>query len=121
MKKRILVIEDDQGQREICLALLTQLGYSAETSASGEHAVELLKEQDFDLLLLDMILEGGIQGNEAYKQIKQFKPSQKAIIVSGFSKTENVKEALALGADAFLRKPYSINELSEAISKCLED
>ena len=69
-----------------------------------------------DLIVLDMIMGPGIDGLETYKQILQMNPDQKAIIASGFSETWRVKEAQRLGAGAYVKKPYTIKKIGQAVS-----
>lgn len=111
----ILVVDDVEEQRQIAAAILTELGYRVTTVASGEEALALVKHQRFDLLLLDMILANGMDGLETYRQFQTLVPGQRAIIVSGFSETDRVDEALRLGVGSYLKKPYSIVHLGEAI------
>ena len=61
------------------------------TAASGEEAVEYLRTHKADLIVLDMIMDPGIDGLETYRKILEISPAQKAIIVSGFSESERVK------------------------------
>ncbi|MEN6621008.1 MAG: response regulator, partial [Smithella sp.] len=68
-----------------------------------------------DLVILDMIMDPGIDGLETYRRIVEIKPRQKAIIVSGFSETKQVCEAQKLGAGAYVRKPYVIEKLGAAV------
>jgi signal transduction histidine kinase/ActR/RegA family two-component response regulator len=111
----ILVVDDVEEQRELAAGILTGLGYSATTVASGEAAVAHVKQRPPDLLVLDMIMEPGIDGLETYRRILQVSPGQKAIIASGFSETRRVEEAQRLGAGAYVSKPY----LREAIGKAV--
>ena len=111
----ILVVDDISEQREIALNMLTALGYSADTVASGEEAVEYVKKHNVDLIVLDMIMEPGIDGLDTYKKILDIHPGQKAIIASGFSETGRVKEAQRLGAGAYLQKPYTLQKIGLAI------
>jgi len=60
-------------------------------------------------------MEPGIDGLETYQKILDMKGSQKAIIVSGFSETDRVKRALALGVGSYIRKPYTLNDLARAV------
>ena len=83
----LLSIEE---QREIALSMLKKLGYSVSSASSGEEAVEYMRNNSVDILLLDMIIDPGIEGLETYKRILEFHPGQKAIIASGFSETERV-------------------------------
>jgi len=118
--EKILIIDDIKEQRQIAEILLQKLGYETASVASGEEAVSYLKEHKADLLLLDMIMEPGIDGHETYKQILSFEPGQKAIIASGFSQTLQVKETLALGAGQYLKKPYTIEKIGLAVKAELD-
>lgn len=117
--ERILVVDDLESQRRIACRMLQALGYQAEAVASGEEAVELLRHRQADLLLLDMLLQPGIDGCETYRMVLARNPKQRAIIVSGFSKSELVEEALRLGACSLLQKPYTLDQLAEAVRKGL--
>jgi len=111
----VLVIDDVAEQREIASRLLSRLGYQVHSVSGGEEAVEYLKGNQADILVLDMIMEPGIDGLETYKRILDIYPRQKAIIVSGFSETDRVKEAQKLGAGAYVRKPYVMERIGMAI------
>jgi len=107
----ILVVDDVEEQREIASIILKKLGYSVTSVSSGEEAVDYLKSNSADLLVLDMIMDPGIDGLETYKRILEFHPKQKAIMVSGFSETERVREAQRLGAGAYVKKPYLLKNI----------
>jgi two-component system, cell cycle sensor histidine kinase and response regulator CckA len=116
----ILIVDDMPEQRIIAGQILTNLGYTVHVAASGEAAVEFVRQQTIDLLLLDMIMEPGIDGLETYRRIRHINPAQKAILVSGFSESERVKGAQLLGAGAYVKKPYVIENLGVAIRAELE-
>ncbi|MCX5841795.1 MAG: response regulator, partial [Deltaproteobacteria bacterium] len=111
----VLIVDDILEQREIAAIMLQKLGYTVHSVASGEEAIEYLKHRKADILVLDMIMEPGIDGCETYKRIIPNNPGQKAIIVSGFSESELVKEAQRLGAGEYIRKPYSLNQIARAL------
>ena len=113
----ILVVDDVEGQREIASALLSHLGYSVTAVSRGEEAVEYVKRTPVDLLVLDMVMDPGIDGLETYSRILEMHPRQKAIIASGFSETLRVKEAQRLGAGPYIRKPYTLGKLAEAVRR----
>jgi two-component system cell cycle sensor histidine kinase/response regulator CckA len=119
-KETILVIDDIQEQREIANEILSWLGYSVTTLSSGEEAIEYMQKNSADLLILDMIMDPGIDGMETYKRILEFHPGQKAIIASGFSETGRVKEAQKLGTSAYLKKPYSLQNIGKAVRAVLD-
>jgi signal transduction histidine kinase/ActR/RegA family two-component response regulator len=116
----ILVVDDMEEQRYVAKGFLKKLGYSVTTVASGEEAVDYMKNRSSDLLVLDMIMEPGIDGLETYKRILKLHPGQKAIITSGFSETDRVKEAQKLGAGSYVNKPYMLEKIGIAVKKELE-
>jgi signal transduction histidine kinase/ActR/RegA family two-component response regulator len=111
----ILVVDDLIHQREIACAMLKRMNFQPIAVASGEEALELLKTRKVDLLLLDMILDGGIDGLETFRRILAIHPGQRAIIASGFSESDRVRETQHLGAGVCLKKPYTYEELAAAI------
>jgi CheY-like chemotaxis protein len=113
--QRILVVDDVKEQLEIASKILTQLGYSVETACSGEKACEYLESNSPDLIVLDMIMAPGIDGLETFKRINSKYPQQRAIIASGYSETERVREAQRLGAGKYVKKPYTIEKIGMAI------
>ena len=116
-QEKILVIDDIPEQREIASKMLEKLNYSVAVVASGEEGVEYIKKNKIDLVILDMIMEPGIDGLETYKRISNLHPEQKVIIASGFSENERVQEAQRLGAGEYLKKPYTFGKLGQAVKK----
>ena len=117
--ERILVVDDEQMQRNIARELLESLGYTVLTAASGEKAVVLVAEEPVDMVLLDMLMEPGINGRESYEQMVQHRPGLKAIIASGFSESDEVKNALSQGVASFIRKPYTLQQLGREVALVL--
>ena len=113
----ILVVDDIKGQRDLATDMLRKLNYSVTCVSSGEEAVAYLKEHTVDLVLLDMIMDRGMDGLDTYRSILEILPKQKAIIVSGFSDTERVHAAQSLGVGAYVRKPYVMEKLGMAVRK----
>lgn len=111
----ILVVDDVQEQRDVANMILTTLGYSVSTVPSGEEAVKYIKNNPVDLLLLDMIMDPGMDGLETYRRILDMRPHQKAIIFSGYSETKNITECLELGAGQYIKKPYTLEKLGIAV------
>ena len=118
--EKILVIDDVEEQREIASEMLAKLGYSVTTVSSGEEAVDHMKRSPADMMILDMIMDPGIDGLDTYKKINAFRPGQKAIIASGFSETARVKEAQRLGAGTYIRKPYTLEKIGLAVREELD-
>lgn len=111
----VLVIDDIEEQRNVASAILTRLGYKVHVVSGGEEALEYLKENKADILVLDMIMTPGIDGLETYRRVLQINPWQKAIIVSGYAETQRVREAQRLGAGPYIRKPYMVKDIGIAI------
>ena len=111
----ILVVDDVETQRDLAVTMLGKLGYLIHTVASGEAALEYLRGGKADLLVLDMIMDPGMDGLETYKRALEINPRQKAVIVSGFSETDKVAEARALGAGQYVQKPYILNRIGLAV------
>jgi CheY-like chemotaxis protein len=116
----ILVVDDVKEQRDLAAGMLSKLNYNVSSVSSGEEAIAYLKEQQADLVVLDMIMDPGMDGLDTYMSILKIRPKQKAIIVSGFSETDRVKAARDLGAGAYVRKPYITEKLGLAVRKELE-
>jgi len=116
----IVVVDDVKEQREIAATILSELGYAVTSVSSGEEAIHYLKNHRPDLLILDMIMDPGMDGLETYRRILELHPLQKAIIASGFSETDRVKEAQRLGAGQYLRKPYTMETIGMAVKEELE-
>ena len=111
----VLVVDDIKEQRAIARGILTKLGYRVDSVSSGEQAIGYLQENAVDIIVLDMIMDPGIDGLETYKRIVELHPGQKAIIASGYSESERVKEAQKLGAGDYVKKPYLMEKLALAI------
>lgn len=118
--ERVLIVDDIEEQREIASSMLSQLDYVVEAVSSGEEALEYMKENSPDILVLDMIMSPGIDGLETYRRIIKTHPEQKAIIVSGFSETDRVRKAQEFGAGPYLKKPYTMEQIGMAIKTELE-
>ncbi len=116
----ILVVDDVREQRELAGEMLSGLGYKVNLAASGEEAVECVKTSPPDLLVLDMIMDPGIDGLDTYRKIIDLRPGQKAIIASGFSETERVRETQRLGASTCIIKPYTLDKLAAAVRNELD-
>lgn len=117
--QKVLVVDDETTQREIASQLLNTLRYSSVACESGEKAVEYLKREKVDLVLLDMIMEPGMNGRETYEKIIEIHPEQKVVITTGFADTSEVKTAQEQGAGELLKKPYTLEELGMVINRQL--
>lgn len=119
--EHVLVVDDEFQLRDVAKKMLEILGYTVDSVNSGEEAIEFIKTTQVDLLVIDMLMEPGMNGRQTYAELIKLNPDQKAIITSGFSETAEVKKALSLGAGIFIKKPYSINQLGNAVKQGLKD
>ncbi|WP_240910146.1 response regulator [Desulfopila sp. IMCC35008] len=117
--EHILVVDDEKQLRDLSERMLGAVGYEVKTVSSGEEAVEYLQQASADLVVLDMLMKPGMDGLQTYREIVGIHPGQKAIITSGFSESDDVKEVMKLGAAKFIRKPYTINQLSQGVKDVL--
>lgn len=115
----ILVVDDIPEQREIASSILRKLGYSVTTANSGEDALAQMRERRVDLLVLDMIMEPGIDGLDTYREAIKIHPDQRAVIASGFAEDQRVKKAMALGVAQYIRKPYTLEKIGLAVKAAL--
>jgi two-component system cell cycle sensor histidine kinase/response regulator CckA len=113
----ILIVDDVLEQREIAAGILEHFGYQTQCVSSGEKAVEYLKTHAVDLVVLDMIMDPGMDGLDTYKKIIEIHPDQKAIIASGYSETDRVKTLQCLGAGAYVKKPFLLEKLGKAVKE----
>ncbi len=117
--QRVLVVDDEPQQRKIAEKLLRSWSFEVVTAASGEEAVQHVQSQPVDLMLIDMMMEPGIDGLETYMRVLQRYPEQAAIITSGYAQNDRVTRAFSLGASGYLQKPWTVTELNAAITKAL--
>ena len=118
--EKILVVDDEEKQRVIAGGMLNGLGYDVESVSSGEEAIEYVKKNPVDLIVLDMLMPKGINGRETYGEIIKICPGQKAIIASGWAKTKEIASAQELGAGRYIKKPYTLEKIGVAVREELE-
>jgi len=117
--EQILVIDDMYDQRTLATLMLERLGYRVHTVPSGEAAVQYLSAATPDLILLDMIMDPGMDGLDTYRRVRELHPGLKTIITSGFSESDRVREALRLGAGPYVKKPYRLATIAEVVREAL--
>ena len=113
--EKILIVDDEESQRNIACSILKQLGYTPFSVDSGWSAVEYIKREPVDLVLLDMIMEPGMDGCQTFAEILKYHPKQKAIITSGYSDKKDQEKIESLGVSQYIIKPYSLACLARAI------
>jgi signal transduction histidine kinase/CheY-like chemotaxis protein len=118
-REHVLVVDDEIDVLELCERLLNREGYSVQTAGNGWEAIEKARQQPFDLLLTDVKMPG-ITGLETAQAIKELHPHVVCVTMTGYSSMGMAIEALRLGVDEFVVKPFTPDELISSISKALE-
>ncbi|MGB3223684.1 MAG: response regulator [Desulforhopalus sp.] len=115
----ILIIDDQNEQNEIIGKALQEMGYVTYSVTSGEAGIAFLESELVDLVLLDMMMGDGLNGRETYEKMLGIHPRQKAIVISGYAKSEEIAKAKMLGVSQFIEKPVTISEIGMAIKRSL--
>jgi DNA-binding NtrC family response regulator len=116
---RILVADDDESLRRVIEFRLRQEGYEVKTVADGAQALELLKNEKFDLLLSDMRMPG-LDGLELLPRALELNREIKVILITAYATVQQAVEAVKLGAFDYLTKPFEKEELSLTVQKALQ-
>jgi len=117
--KPILVVDDEPIVRESIRDWLKNAGYEVATAETGEEALEMMKKQDFGVVVLDVRLPGKT-GFRVLREIKAVKPGIKSIIITAYPTEEFAEEAKLLGAVDYLVKPIAPDDLERLIRETLQ-
>lgn len=115
MSATILVVDDRIGIRKLLQEVLQGAGYLVMAASGGSEAVEIVKEQKVDLVLLDMKMSG-MDGLETLTQLKEYAPHVVILIMTAYEELEVLKEARRRGAAGYISKPFDIEELKDTIA-----
>ena len=119
IRAKILVVDDDPGMLFTLVEILEDAGYEASGAKDGYKAVELASQEAFDLVFMDIKLPG-IDGVEAYRQIKSVSPGTPVIMMTGYSVEDLISQALEEGAYTVLYKPLDVTRLLVAVKEVLD-
>lgn len=117
-KEKILIIDDEASICSALKGILEDEGFLVRTAESGEQCLELLKSQNFDLVLLDIWLPG-MSGIDVLKKIKAMEESPQVVMISGHGTIETAVTATKLGAHDFLEKPLSLEKVVLTVRNAL--
>jgi DNA-binding NtrC family response regulator len=120
MATRVLIIDDDAELQATMAEVLQQAGLAVETAKSAEAGLERLKKEDFNIILLDLIMPG-MGGMQALPLIKKACPKGKIIMITAFATVDNAVEAMKRGADDYISKPFKVNELLTTVMRSREE
>ena len=108
--QRILIIDDEAAIRESLETLLSLEGYLVETATNGEEGLDRIQQNIYDLVLLDLALPGK-NGLEILQLIREFQPALPVIMITAYGKVDNIVDAIRLGAQNFVQKPWDNDKL----------
>lgn len=114
----ILVVDDDRDLQENVREILTGAGFQVTVANRAEEGLELLRQEEFDVVLLDLMMPG-MGGMEALPLIRRQAPRARVVMITAFATVQNAVEAMRLGAEDYLVKPFRIDELIVAVRRCL--
>ncbi len=112
----ILVVDDEAMMRDLLEKILVREGYVVKTAGNGVEALEMLQHENFELIISDMKMPN-MDGFELLKTVKQEYPSINVIIMTAYGDTYTVKDALLLGADEYITKPFKSHEISLVVER----
>ena len=116
---RLLVVDDEESLRITTAAILEKEGYTVDTASSGDEAISLLSDHDYDLVLTDLHMEGG-DGLSVLNQIRRHSPLTISVVLTGFASVESAIAALQEGAYDYLVKPCDIDSMKHTIRRGVE-
>jgi DNA-binding NtrC family response regulator len=119
-KKKILIVDDAGPVVVLCVNVLQALGYAVKGANRGETAVELMRREPFDLMVLDYKMPG-MSGFEVFEQARALHPRMAVVLVTGHGTPEIINEANRLGFQAILLKPFTSDELRGTVEKVLAE
>ena len=123
-KGRVLLMDDEDIVRDIAGLMIRSLGHEVELAEDGEKAVEKYRESmragmQFDIVIMDLTIRGGMGGEEAIKELRAIDPDVKAIVSSGYSDGSAISEYKTIGFNACLTKPYDVDSLNAMLNSLL--
>ncbi len=118
---KVLLVEDNQINQELCMTILSTLGCQAVLAENGEQALEILRREDFDLILMDCQMPV-LDGYETTRKFRQMEPATRhtpVIALTAYAMEGDERKCIAAGMDDYLAKPFRIDELAEKLRKWL--
>ncbi len=117
----ILLVDDEDMVRDVGVRLFQSLGYSVLEAANGMEAVDIFKKnsEKINLMFLDIVMPG-MSGGDTYDRIKEINPNVKVLLSSGYGIDTQAAKILDRGADSFIQKPFSLEDLSQKIKEIME-
>jgi DNA-binding response OmpR family regulator len=119
-RTRVLVVEDEEGVRFVVKEAMQQAGYVVLEASSGEEALELLQQESFDLIVLDLVLGGRVDGQRVLEAVRWRWSGTVVVILTAHGSLESAVDAIQEGIDGYLLKPIETEELLQTVGEALE-
>lgn len=116
---KILIVDDELSMRELLERVFRREGYNVNVAENGIRALELIRANDFDLVISDVKMPN-LGGMELLMQCRETSPDTMVILMTAYATIDKAREAFKLGADDFVEKPFDIDELKLVVKKALE-
>jgi DNA-binding response OmpR family regulator len=116
----VLVVDDEGAIRYSVSKTLQRVGYNVAEAASGDEALEMLKQGNYDVVLTDIRMPPGLDGVELVRRIKEMDADTIVILMTGYPSLSTAVEALRLGAHDYLIKPSSSQDIRQSVAKGVE-
>ena len=118
-KLKLLIVDDEDGLRSIMKDELTNRGYDVTDAEGGQAALDKLKSESFDVIILDVRMPD-IDGLDVLRQLRQTNTTSRVIMLTGVDELKIAKDSLALGADDFMTKPFQFQNLIACIDRVMK-
>ncbi|MGB2878972.1 MAG: response regulator [Candidatus Omnitrophota bacterium] len=115
-KRTILVVDDEIGIVSFLYDFFVRKGYDVLQATDANSALQTVKKENPDLVLLDIKLGHGKSGMDVLREIKEIKPRQRVIMMTGVTDKKVINEALRIGADDYMIKPFSLQHLERVVA-----
>jgi len=115
-KLSILILDDEPIVVRRLKPALEKVGYQVETFTQSAEALERIEQQDFDIVITDLKMEG-VDGMQFLTRVKERSPRTEVIVITGFATMATTKESFQKGVFDFLAKPFKIAEIQEAVER----
>jgi DNA-binding NtrC family response regulator len=114
MSKKILVVDDEKGIRELFAEVLRRAGHTVVTASDGQGGIEMTRAGDIDIAFLDIKMPG-LNGVETLREVRETSPNTKVVMITGYARDALVNEALRMDVFACLAKPFSVRDVVEMV------
>ena len=117
-KKKILIVDDAGPVVVLCVNVLQALGYAVRGANSGDAAIQILRQEPFDLIVLDYKMLG-MTGFDVFREARALHPNVAVVMVTGHGTPAVMEQAIRMGVTSILLKPFTSDELRAAVGKAL--